>query len=387
MLLLSTLAFVALGVVLVLVGSNQAEMARDLGMDLARSGFLGASLALGVGVGITIAGPLADRLPRRPLFVASALVVALSLLTVSPGISYERALLHVVGVGAGVGFYDTILNVACMDRYGDRAGPMLAFVHAGATAGAVAGPPVVGWVTGSWGWAASFAALGVVYLALAGWAAFVPLPGVPAPADDADARAPHARLLSLPLLLLGLVALAYVGVESSLTLFAVPWATSGLGLGEATGRLAISGFWLGLLVGRLVLVPLRRPLGAPLLAVCGLAGALMLGAATASGTKQLVLVATATGLGLGPVYPVMIAVAGRRFPQAAGTAAGIVGGAGALGGFAIPWLTGAIGDSRGIVLAVGTLAAWCLLVALPAAAFAIRGSTSRGARERPIPTP
>jgi hypothetical protein len=53
-------AFLVFGVVLVLVGANQAALARDLALDLSRSGLLGSALVLGIGMGVVGAGPLVD---------------------------------------------------------------------------------------------------------------------------------------------------------------------------------------------------------------------------------------------------------------------------------------------------------------------------------------
>jgi MFS family permease len=392
MLALGSAAFFALGIVLVLIGANQAAMARDLQMDLAASGFLGASLAIGLGCGVTAAGPLVDRFPRRPLFVGACIVTAIALLTSAPGMSYPRAVAQVAAIGAGCGFYDTLLNATALDRWRERAAPALALLHAAATAGAVVGPPLVARITVGGNWVASFHGLGLVFVAIAGWAALVPLPG--SAADTArPAAAPHARgtnaaalgeaapaaiargsIFTPALLALGAIAFAYVGVENGLTVFAVPWATSGLSLGESVGRAGISVFWLGLLIGRLALVPQRRPIGAGLLALCGVAGALVLCTASALARPELVAAMGLAGLALGPVYPVMISLAGRRFPHAAGTAAGIVGGAGGLGGFLLPWLTGAVGDAIGVVPALGVLGSFSLVIA--AAALALRGRAS-----------
>ena len=65
MLWLGSLAFFALGIVLVLLGVHQADMARDLGLDLSAFGLLGALLSLAFGIGLTAAGPVIDRVPRR----------------------------------------------------------------------------------------------------------------------------------------------------------------------------------------------------------------------------------------------------------------------------------------------------------------------------------
>jgi fucose permease len=374
MLPLGFAAFFVLGIVLVIVGANQAAMARDLSMDLAASGFLGASLALGLGMGVTSAGPLVDRFPRRPLLVGACLLTAMALLTVDVQMGYARAVVHVTLIGAGCGFYDTLLNAATLDRWRSRAAPALAFLHAAATAGAVVGPPLVAWTSAGRTWAASFHGLGFLFLGIAAWGALVPLPGSGSDAArDASATSSATQrsleevreksLWTPALFALGAVGFAYVGVENGLTLFAVPWATAGLGLGEDAGRTGISVFWLGLLMGRLALVPQRRPLGAGLLTLCGFAGALVVCSATALARPELVLVMGLAGLALGPVYPVMIALVGRRFPHATGTAAGLVGGAGALGGFLLPWLTGIVGDLSGVVTAVGVLGAFSLVIA------------------------
>jgi fucose permease len=76
----------------------------------------------------------------------------------------------------------------------------------------------------------------------------------------------------------------------------------------------------------------------------------------------------AVGVALGSVYPLMIALAAQRAPEARGTAAGLAAGAGALGGFAVPWLTGTAGDAAGIALGFGSLAVWSAAIAAAAAA-------------------
>ena len=73
------------------------------------------------------------------------------------------------------------------------------------------------------------------------------------------------------------------------------------------------------------------------------------------------------------VFPVMIALTSERCPDARGTATGFVAGAAAFGGFALPWLSGALGDRVGLAPALAALALWCLVLA-GAAAAARRGS-------------
>jgi fucose permease len=78
---------------------------------------------------------------------------------------------------------------------------------------------------------------------------------------------------------------------------------------------------------------------------------------------------------LGLVFPVFVTLTALRFPDARGTATGIVTGAGAAGGLVAPWLTGAVGDARGVTVAVLSLAAWCAALA----GFALLALRRRGA--------
>jgi fucose permease len=359
--------FVCFGVVLILVGANQHELARDLGLDLERSGLLGSVLALGLGAGVVGAGPLFDRYPRRPLFAAAALLTAIALLTVDRSMSFPRALLHVFVVGVGVGVYDTLINALVVERFGARAARPMALVHAGVPVGAMLGPAALGAMASSLDWSASFQLTGAAHLVVALWALVVTLPEPSRALERPTLRELRAVLASRALLPFAVVAFAYVGVESGLTLFALPYAREAFGLGDARGRLAISALWGGLFAGRLAVLVLPRAPAEHTLRAAGWLGAALLGAGALLGSVPVELLFGAVGLALGCVYPVMIALAGNSFPRARGTAAGLAAGAGALGGFVVPWLTGALADAWGAPLAVASLSLWCLAIALAAA--------------------
>jgi fucose permease len=155
---------------------------------------------------------------------------------------------------------------------------------------------------------------------------------------------------------------AYVGLETALSVFAVPYALR-LGLDAGRGMRALAAFWVGLFVARLAFAALRRPPRVGQLRLAGLAGALALAAgALARALPELVFFAT--GLGLGVVFPLLVLFAGSAWPGRRASAVGLVVGAGALGGFAVPWLAGEVGDRLGPEAAVGSLAALALVIAL-----------------------
>ncbi|MDH3212667.1 MAG: MFS transporter [Myxococcales bacterium] len=370
---LSFSAFLAFGVLLVLVGANQADLARDLDLDLARSGLLVSALALGIGIGVVGAGPIFDRHARRPLFVAAALLVAIPLLAVDASIGFGRALVHLLLAGVGAGAYDTLISAMVVERYRERAAKPMSAVHAAATLGAVLGPFAAGWLAARHHWAASFQWTGAAHLALAGAALFTRFPA-PAPL-----RRTGDGVLSAALLPFAWIAFAYVGVEAAMTAFAMPYATEAAQLAAARGRTAISAFWFGLFAGRVAVLALRGAPGAGLLLAAGTAGGTAIAVGIGLAGSAVEIVFGAVGLALGSVFPLVITLTGQRFPHARGTAAGLAAGAGALGGFCIPWLTGAIGDRVGVVAAVASLALWSLTVA-GAAAILLRWSGPRPSR-------
>jgi fucose permease len=357
-------AFVCFGIVLVLAGANQAEIAADLGLDLARSGLLVSTLAIGIGIGVVGAGPLFDRSARRPLFVGSTLLAAAGLIFVDADIGYSRLLVHLIAIGIGIGAYDTFINALVIERYRDRAARPMTIVHAGATVGAMLGPALIGFTVAQLHWTASFRWTGYAHLALAAAALAQPFPKPPARLPSRPTSEKTRSLLFTPALLpFAAIAFAYVGVEATMTIFAVPYAKDVLHLSADHGRLAISAFWLGLLLGRIGSAASAKLLQPKLFIAAGMLGAACIVVGVVSKSAEVLAVFGLSGFAWGCVYPLMITLAGRQFPRTPGTATGLAAGFGAAGGFAVPWLTGAIGDSWGIAFAVGSIAFWSLLVA------------------------
>lgn len=373
---LATASFLAFGTLLVLFGANANEIIRSLGLDYADFGLLGSMLSLGLGVGIVVSGPIADRLPRRPLFIASCVVVIAAATTLGPQTTYEGLILHMIVIGLGAGFYETVLNVIIIEEFADAAGRRLLFIHSGAPLAACVVPLIIGLLREN---------LEIEWYVTFQWAGFLHIPLVaaaccqsmrttpersasrPPAAGDGDNRRTNHKLA---LAAICLATFAYVGVESALTIFVVDHTVTDLDLSATRAARTISAFWGGLLVGRLASGLSARSPGAGTTAISALLSAGLVFGFGFGILEIPELAMAATGLVLGGVFPVMIGLAGQSLPSSPATAVGLAGGLGSLGGFVIPWWTGRVASANGLPFAIASLAGWLLL--LLAAAVLVR---------------
>jgi fucose permease len=362
--------FLCLGLVLTLLGANQADLARDLELDLARTGMLASALAMGLLVGTIGAGPLYDRLPRRPIFVAAILVTATALFGFGSDIGFQEALFRFAWVGLGAGAYDTMFIAAIADRYGERSAKPMSLLHTGTAIGAIIGPLLVAAIATRWHWTRSFHAIGIIHLVVAAVCLRIRLPEHTRSARPA-AAGPHAAL-SIAIAPFVIVVFAYLGLETALAVFAIPYASDGLSLDVIRGQAAISAMWFGLLTGRLGTFLLRGNVDGRLLIGSGLLGCAAIAVGATVGANQIEILYFCVGFLLGPVFPVTIALAGQRFPNSLGSVVGLSVGLGSTGCFVIPWLTGALGDQAGIAFAIKWVSAWALVIAL-GGALILRG--------------
>ncbi|MBK7949527.1 MAG: MFS transporter [Deltaproteobacteria bacterium] len=395
-------SFLAFGALLVLYGSTGSELRAALDLSYADLGLLGACLSLGLGVGIVLAGPLVDRLPRRPLYVAACGCVLVACAVLGPWTGFRGLMFSTILIGFGAGFYETILNALVVETHGAQAPRRLVFIHCGATLAASLAPLFFEVLRESieLAWYDTFRIAGAAHLLLIGAASFVPMPAAPsreatAGIDTArSTREPSPVLTStaaagtaeaspvgvagepvedrLAFAALCLATFAYVGVESALTLFVADHARTDLGLDASRAAGTISAFWTGLLVGRLgVGLAPRAPGAGTTAALAALAAAIVFGFGS-GWISPPELAMAGTGFFLGGVFPVMIGLAGQALPKTAGLAVGLAGGLGSLGGFVVPWITGALAASGGLSSALAALSGWLGLLVAGAAFVRLR---------------
>ncbi|WP_437623806.1 MFS transporter [Sorangium sp. So ce1151] len=292
--------------------------------------------------------------------------------------------LNVCAAVCGAGYGGLVLHQnTLLGRYPGRAGLVsLNLLHASFGAGAVLGPVLVGGLRQISGLLLATAALAA---ALTPWAgAGGSAPGTAeAPGAAEAAAAPVVAVPPAPgrfLAILGLAALAYAGIESSIGALE---STHLHAIGHSPADAArLSGlFWAGLVVGRLALPFTAARLAPPrMVLLCLLAGAA--GLVTAAGGWAAGAYAV-TGVALGPVFSTLLAWANATLlvPRRVSTVLllGNLCGSGLL-----PYLIGLVADPRRPALIPLSIAALTLLTGV---AVAVAARLARAAEIQPAPRP
>ena len=274
--------------------------------------------------------------------------------------------------GYGTGVLESALNVYLARL--PEATTLLNRLHAFFGVGALLGPPLAAWVVGFSSWTVVWLVLAVACVPLAvGFLTAYPgpepvteVPGAIVPPSGS----PLGAALRDRGVQLGSAMLAvYVGLELSVGNWGFSYLVQARTLPDSLAGYAVSGYWLGLKLGRFLISPIAARAGvttAGMMYAC-LAG--VTAAATLAWLSPTALACVALGLVgffLGPVLPTMMAIAPRLTrARLVPTAIGVMNAAAVIGGSALPWLAGTIAQNTGI----GVLLPFALALAL--AQFAV----------------
>jgi MFS family permease len=295
---------------------------------------LGAGLAVMAATSIAAlaaAGPLADRLGRRPLAVAGAAGFAATF-ALFAGVEAQAALWPTLALfGVASGFLDLAANAVGSDY--ERAHRVRAMIrlHAGFSAAAAGGALMAGAVGADTYWIVA-----AVYVAVAAAAVVAPLPPHEAAAHDAPAGPPHETslgggapggrlaLLRTPAIAVavGLVTLCFFG-DGAIEGYAALFLRDVLESGSLLTGAALAAFHSASLIGRLMF---SRPADERLvLTVAGLlASAAMAVVVIAESPAVAAAGLLVVGFALAPVVPTALSIAGRNAPGRSATAVSLV---------------------------------------------------------------
>ncbi|MBS1993362.1 MAG: MFS transporter [Cyanobacteria bacterium SZAS LIN-3] len=155
---------------------------------------------------------------------------------------------------------------------------------------------------------------------------------------------PVLSILKHPILIgLASINFLYVGVECTLGTWIYSFLQKAESFDNAVASAAISLLWLGLTLGRMTSTRACltfNPKYVTMTAMLILTATLFLIANIHSNQNLTLLVVLLIGVGLGPIFPTIIAQSATRFPKDSSTTTAVIISAGCIGGMVLPWLGG-----------------------------------------------
>jgi FHS family glucose/mannose:H+ symporter-like MFS transporter len=357
--------------VLGLLGPAVPAIRADLGIGYTRAGLFFTLLSLGSLFGTFLGGLASDSLPRKTLFAGIALLLSLGLVGVALAPSYAWILaaifiLSLFGSPAGV-----VGQSILLDLYPERRARLLSLQTMFASVGSLAAPLLVSVNVTSeraWRWRWAFAqAAGLALLLFLG----ILLARLPAVRPGGRPRGALGRVLGSRRVWLA-AALIFFSVAPDLgfSFWLAEHFRTELGVSLRLSSAVVSVFLIGMIGGRLAtsrLVKVRPPRR---IVQGGLGLALVsLAVFLAAPWIAVKLAAILTyGLGVSPVFPLLMAGGTESFPDCPGVASGVLFASVSLGGMLFPFLLGAAASCVGIrgayLIVAGVLAGLLAAVSL-----------------------
>ena len=322
--------------------------------------------------GSVLGGQIMERIGRRAVLVGAAVLHGVGIAGFGLAPSWPLFLVAMLPAGVGAGCLDGGSNGLVLDVYRDGRGRAMNLLHVWFSVGALLSPLLIGRaVEGGLSWEAVMVLSAVPLAGLAVAYALVPMPtgrrGRLAPASSAIPAA-AGRLLSGPLILLGVAIASYVaaeiGVSNWLVRFLEPAPI-------ATATLALSLTWAGATVGRLLSsVIADRFDHLRFTFVCIVLMGLAIGLAIAAPTLPLsIAMFTLAGVASGPVFPMIVALGGERYPDRSAAVGGALVGCAVVGSTIYPPAIGFLSVTVGLPIAMAGNALLCLVGAAALVAF------------------
>jgi fucose permease len=314
--------------------------------------------AIGYAVGSFGGGPLTERFGRRAVLSAAAFLhgAGIAGMGLAPAWTIFAALCLPAGLGAGT--IDGGNNGLFLDLFRSSRGRAMNLLHLFFSLGALSAPLVVGaLVDGGVDWPLVMAGSGLIPFMLGTGYLVVAMPSgrhTSTSPDGSTARpdaGPLRGRISPTLVLLGVAICAYVaaevGVSNWIVRFLEPAPLS-------TATLALSLFWAGLAVGRLVSAQIAdrfdhvtfTAASALILAVA------LIGAIFVPSLPISIALFAVVGAASGPIFPMILAIGGERHADRSAAVGALLTGFGVVGGTVYPPLMGVLSVTVGLTVAM-----------------------------------
>lgn len=332
------------GLMLAVPGPTLDALSDNAGSTIGEIGVIFTANGLGFVVGALFAGRWYERLDGNRLLTASLLVMAGAAVFVPIAGSLGVLLVLFVVTGAAIGMIDVGANTLIVWEFGEKVPPYMNALHLAWGVGAFSAPLIVALLSElDADVSSAYPLFAAAMVPVALWLATTPVTDIPAAAGSSKSPEVWRRHSKL-IVLISFLFFLHVGAELSFGGWVFSYASeSGLGA-ETTARVLNAVFWGGLVVGRLIAIPVSFRLSARAMIWLDLLGAgLALAIVAFLGDSPLAIWGGVAlfGASIGSIFASCINFAGTKMPITSRvTSAFLIGGS--LGSMSLPWLTGVL---------------------------------------------
>jgi len=371
------LSYVLIGWSGLLAASLIRSIEHDFSQTDAGMGLFFLTNAAAYGTGVVGGTLLTHRFGRRPVLAAAVTLVMTGLVVLATAPAWPIFLLGAVPFGLGSGTLDGAGNGLILDLFPDSRGRALNLLHFFFSAGALASPFVVGRaVEAGVPWQALLLGTALAAAPIAIAFARADMPSGRHHPDRSDATRARRLLSDRVLLALAIAIGCYVASEVGVSNWLVRFLEAAP-IGLATTALTM--FWGGLTVGRLVSARIGDRFDHTAFAtIAGIATGIAIVLAVIAPSLELSIVLFGlAGVASGPIFPLIVAIGGERFPDRSAAVGGYMAGAAVVGGISYPPVMGLLSVTVGLPVAMIGSGALALITGLTLLLLARRrGSTA-----------
>jgi fucose permease len=377
-------SFLLIGWSGLLVPSLIRSVRADFGQTDAGLGLFYLVGAIFYAIGSFGGGLVTERVGRRFVLAGAAVLIGIGLALQATAPTWTLFMIAAAPAGLGSGVVDGGMNGLILDLFRRRPGGALNLLHLFFSLGAAGSPLIVGQLVGAdFDWRTIVLGTAVAAVVIGLLLATQAMPTgrhVRTTAADTMGAAPDLRRPILPLILLALAIAFYVSSEIGVSSWLVRFLESA---SNDVATTTLAGFWGGLALGRLLASRVAdrfRPVR--FATACSLGAAVaLLGAIAVPWLPVSIALFALSGFAFGPVYPMIMTIAGALYPRRLSAVTGGLAGSAVVGGIVYPPLMGFISVEAGIGVAMvgaGILALACTAALVGASVTARRmlGSTT-----------
>ena len=329
-----------------LLGPSVPAIVRDLGISYAQAGFLFTLLSLGSLFGSSLGAIASDYTNRKRILASFCGLFAGGLICVGLAPGYVALCFIVFGFSLFGSPIGSIGQSVMLDMYPTQRSRYLSLQTLFAAIGSFVAPLLVAVNIGgglSWRW--PFLQTAAIALLLM---SFVLLARIPDSSADRRTRAPLATILRNPNMVIASILVFFtVAVDLGFSYWLAEYFNTELGVSLRLSSAAVSLYLIGVMSARLATSWLVRRMTTKRILVAGLLVALVsLPAFLLVSSVPLKAALTCIyGLGVGPVFPLIVSKASEEYPQQSGAVTGLLFGFMSLGGMVFPLLLGVLASA------------------------------------------